>query len=140
MKDWFAKFGLVLIVGILESVVGLPIFFTSVAMRTTFGSVLQRLAWLLIVGLLFSFLWGFSWWLGVLVLYINQVLYEKLPLPLANSWLKLIILVLPTALFIAVVANIDFSLRILIYASLGLLLILVGHKTWFTSKYEKKYL
>jgi hypothetical protein len=78
--------------------------------------------------------------LGVLILYINQVLYEKLPLPLANSWLKLIILVLPTALFIAIVANIDFSWRIVIYGFVGLLLILVGHKTWFTSKYEKKYL
>lgn len=140
MKDWFAKFSVVLIVGLVESVVGLPVFFTSVAMRTTFNNPVFRLLWLLIVGLFFSFLWGFSWWLGVLVLYVNQVLYEKLPLPLANSWLKLIILVLPTALFIALVSNIVFSWRILIYGLLSLLFILIGHKTWFTSKYEKKYL
>lgn len=140
MKDWLAKLFLIFLIGVLESVVGLPVFFLSLAIRNNSSNMWLRMSWYLIVGLIFSHLWGFGWWLGVLLIYLNQVLFEKLPMPMANSWLKLLILVLPTSLFIAIVGNIDFSLRILIYGGVSLVLVLLGHRAWFASKYEKKYL
>lgn len=140
MKDWLAKLFLIFLIGVLESVVGLPIFFLSLATRSIFSNFWFRLGWYLVVGLIFSHLWGFGWWLGVLLIYLNQVLFEKLPMPVANSWLKLLVLVLPTSLLVAIVGNIDYSMRILIYGGVSLVLVLLGHRTWFASKYEKKYL
>lgn len=140
MKDWLVKFGLILFVGIVESVVGLPVLFLSLANRTIFSSPWFKMLWCLLVGWALSHLWGISWWFGFMLIYLNQFLYEKLPMPLSNSWLKLLILVLPTSLLVAIVGNIDFSLRILIYGGISLTLILLGHRTWFASKYEKKYL
>lgn len=140
MKDYLVKLVIILLVGLTESVVGLPILFAGLALQTTFTDQKFKLAWLVGAGLLLAFFWGFAWWLGVVLIYVNQLLYQKLRSPLTNSWSRVVILVVPMVLVVALVAGIGFSWRILGYGTLSSGLIILSNQLWFSSKYQKKYL
>lgn len=140
MKDWFAKLLTILVIGLLESTVGLPIFFTSSVVRLGFLDQKTRLIWLGSCGLLFAFFWGIPWWVGVLFLATNILIYEKLQLILSNSWLRLLTVVLPTSFLIALISGMDFSVRSLLYGGISMLLVVMADRYWWISKYQKKYL
>lgn len=140
MKDFLIKLSLLLAVGLVESVVGLPILFLAVTIRTVFSDLKFDFVWPILSSLFLSFFWGFPWWIAFLVLLICSFIFEKISPIVSNTLLRLYILVLPASLMIMIFADKDFSTRSLTYGFFSALLLFIFEKFWWVSKYQKKYL
>lgn len=140
MKDFSIKLILLLVVGLSESVVGLPILFLAVSLRMIFADIKYDFVWSVLSSLFLSFFWGLPWWGALVILLSCHFVFEKITPTISNTILRLYVLVLPVSLLVMIIAEKEFSVRSLIYGCLSALLLFVFEKFWWVTKYQKRYL
>ncbi|NCN03955.1 MAG: hypothetical protein GW942_02680 [Candidatus Pacebacteria bacterium] len=139
MKDFLLKILVVTIISIFESTVSLPVLFLVIFLSWSDLEVNYSLAWLAYCSLILGVMWGFSWWLGAIFLLVVSYIYQYLEKYIFNRMLRLISILMPGVLVLAVVLNVDFSWRIIVYGGLSLIIVFVLQKFLLTD-YKKKYL
>lgn len=139
MKDLFLRLILVITILIFESVVGLPVLGFSLFLGWYKKSLHIYIIWLVLISLSVSILWGMSWWLVAAILLCLTFLYEQLSKKVLNKLVKMVSLVLPASLVMAIFLNIDFYWRVVAYGLLSFIVLFVFQK-YILTNYEKKYL
>lgn len=139
MRDFIFRLAIILIVLLFESVVGLPILGFSLFLGWYKQSLLQFLSWFILVSLFIAMLWGVAWWFTSVILLVMTFLYDFLSKHVLNKLVKIVFLVLPAALAMAVYLNIDFNWRVVVYGAVSLLLLFIFQKFVLTN-YGQKYL
>jgi hypothetical protein len=139
MKDFLLKILVITIISIFESSVSLPVLFFVLFLSWSEMEVNYSLAWLAYCALILGVMWGFSWWLGAIFLLVISYIYQYLEKYIFNRMLRLMSILMPGVLVLAVVLNVDFSWRIVVYGGLSLIIVFVLQKFLLTD-YKKKYL
>lgn len=139
MRDFFFRLGLILLVLLFESVIGLPILGFTLFLGWYKKSLPQFLIWFTFISLSIAMLWGLAWWFASAILLVMTFMYDFLSKYVLNKLVRIVFLVLLAALVMAVYLNIDFHWRVVFYGTVSLSLLFIFQKFILTN-YGQKYL
>lgn len=140
MKEFFIKGAILFLAALFESVVGLPILLSGLFLFwVKFKSDYYQIGWIIWSGVLLGLLWNLSWWLSVLLMFLLALVFLSSQRIFKNKNLRILFLAIFFSLGLFLIGGFSFNFRILIYAVLSIVGLIIFQKL-LSEKFEKKYL
>jgi hypothetical protein len=140
MKNLLAKMTIILLIAILESSAGLPVLFLGLVIFWA-GNEEGWLysGWIISTGLFLGVLWQLPLWLAVLSIFLLDQIFRGTKRLLFSKLLRIVSVTLPFSLWLILWLGIDFGWRIVIYAGLSIVLLVLAERL-VVSRFDHHYL